>query len=119
MRRLPPLDFLLGVCSRMALLSDGLVADAVSQRYLLPDEVFHSNREDPRIDARDHVAVRFRSRPEGTHAFTLGMQKFSLPEYEITALDPSETESAARFMLVIAQTVLVGNLTRQGMLYGS
>lgn len=115
----PALDFLLGVCSRMALLSDGLVADAVSQRYLLPDQVFHAHRADPRIDARDHVAVRFREKPEGTHAFTLGMQKFSLPEYEITSLNSGETEAAARFMLVIAQTVLQGNLTKPGTLYGA
>jgi len=115
----PALDFLLGVCCRVALLSDGLVADPISQRYLLPHEVFHSNRIDPRIDARDHVSVRFRSRPEGLHAFTLGMQKFALPEYEITGLADADADSAARFLLVIAQTTLTGNLCKEGSLYGS
>jgi hypothetical protein len=115
----PALDFLLGVCSRLAYLSDGLVADPISQRYMLPNEVFHPNRSDPRIDARDHVSVRFRVRPEGIHAFTLGMQKFALPEYEITGLADADSDIAARFLLVIAQTTLLGNLTQQGSLYGS
>ncbi len=115
----PALDFLLGVCTRLAYLSDGLVADPISQRYLLPHEVFHSNRVDPRIDARDHVSVRFRVRPDGLHAFTLGMQKFALPEYEITGLSEQDSDLAARFLLVIAQTSLLGDLAKQGTLYGS
>jgi hypothetical protein len=115
----PSLDFLLGVCSRLAYLSDGLVADPVSQRYLLPDEVFHVNRVDPRIDARDHLSVRFRNRPDGMHAFTLGMQKFALPEYEITGLADSDADAAVRFLLLIAQTTLLGDLTHEGSMYGS
>jgi hypothetical protein len=115
----PALDFLLGVCSRLAFLSDGLVADPISQRYLLPDEVFHSNRVDIRIDARDHISVRFQTRSDGVHAFTLGMQKFALPEYEITGLFEIDKDAANHFLLLIAQTTLLGDLTLQGSQYGS
>ena len=115
----PALDFLLGVCSRLASLSDGVVADPVAQRYLLPHEVFHLDRADPRVDARDHVAIQVQTRPDGIHAFTLGMQKFALPEFEITGLLESETHLAGRFLLLVAQSTLLGNLPDNGSRYGS
>ena len=114
----PALDFLLGLCVRLGALADGVIADPISFRYLLPDQVFHTNRVDPRIDARDHVVVDFKQKPDGIQAFTLGMQKFALPEYEIMGLLDTDRTSAARFLLLICQSVLVGSLTEQGTRYG-
>jgi hypothetical protein len=114
----PALDFLLGVCVRLAVLSDGVIADPISFRYLLPDEVFHRDRIDARIDARDHVIVEFRQKPDGLQAFTLGMQKFALPEYEIMGLLDTDRSAATRFLLLICQSVLLGDLTQTGTRYG-
>jgi hypothetical protein len=107
------LDFQLAVAQRLALLSDGVVADPIAQRYLLPEQVFHE-RTDPRIDSRDHVAIGFRDRKEGIEAYTLGMQKFVLPELQITSLLPEEREAAARFLLVACQSELLGNVIEPG-----
>jgi len=115
----PALDFVLGVTSRLAALTDGVVADPIAQRYLLPEHVFNTPRVDPRVDARDHIAVRFRTRPEGVHGYTLGMQKFALPEYEITGLTDADETVAERFMLTIAQSVLQGDLTKPGDQFGA
>lgn len=108
------LDFHLSLAQRLASLTDGVVADPVGQRYLLPEQVFHNDRIDPRVDARDHVTVQTRTLPNGVHAYTLGLRKFELPELEITGLLPDESQTAARFLLVAAQTQLLGQLIRPG-----
>ncbi len=115
----PALDFLLGVCTRMAYLTDGVVADAICERYLLPEDVIHRDRVDPLLDVRDHVSVGFRLRPDGLHAFTLGMQKFVLPEFEMTNLFDEDQELAQRFLLVLCQSVLLGDLLKSGERIGS
>jgi hypothetical protein len=114
----PAMDFFLGLASRMASLADGVVADPVSQRYRLPNEVFVRDRLDPRIDARDHVSVKYRVRPDGVHAYTLGMQKFNLHEYEVHGLFDGEEGIAEAFLLAIAQRVLTGDLTKAGDRFG-
>lgn len=113
------LDFLLGVSARLAQLGDGVVADPISRRYMLPQGVFHPGRTDPRIDARDHVSVNFRVRKDGLHAYTLGLQKFNLPEHEILNLLDSDQRLAAAFLTGVAQKILQGDLTRSGDLFGS
>lgn len=112
------LDFFLGIAARIADLGDGVVGDSIGQRYLLPNEVFHRDRLDPKIDARDHVTVHFRMRPDGIHGYTLGMQKFAMPEYEVFNLLPEDPTLAGKFMTAIAQRVLMGDITREGDLFG-
>jgi len=53
-------------------------------------------------------------RPDGMHAFTLGLQKLSLPELEITGLDPAVARLAGEFLLSVAQGVLQGRLITSG-----
>jgi hypothetical protein len=77
------------------------------------------DRSNPLIDSRDHVDVKFESRPDGLHAYTLGMQKFALPEYEILNLLEEDQASAERFLLTLCQSVLLGDLTKQGDQFGS
>jgi hypothetical protein len=115
----PALDFLLGILQRISVLAEGVVADPICQRYRLPEETIQPVRVDPRVDARDHVTVKFRQRPEGIHAYTLGMQKFGLPEFEITGLFPLDQDLAARFLIVLTQSVLIGALAKPGERYGS
>lgn len=115
----PAADFLLKVAARLAELSDGVVGDSIAQRYLLPEAVFHQPRLDPRIDARDHVVADFVLKPDGLHAFTRGLQKFALPELEILSVGESDQEIAARFLLVLSQTILLGDLVKNGERFGS
>jgi hypothetical protein len=115
----PALDFFLGIAARIAMLAEGVVADAISLRYLLPEEVFHSNRMDPGIDARDHVTVGLRERPDGIHAYTLGLRKFNQPEHEILNLFEADQGLAKAFLLAVTQKVLLGDITRQGDQFGA
>jgi len=113
------LDMFLALAKRVAELSEGVVGDALCRRYMLPGDVIHPHRLDPRIDARDHVVVQFRARPDGIHAYTLGMHKFSLHEYEIHNLFEEDQVAAQTFLLALAQRVLIGDVTKEGDRFGS
>lgn len=115
----PALDFLLGVTARLAMLAEGVVADPLAQRYRLPHETFRADRLDPRIDARDHIAVHSRPDAAGEQVYTLGMRKFNLPEYEIFGVVPDDLELAGRFLIALSQRVLTGDLTKPGERFGA
>lgn len=115
----PALDFLLGIVVRLGLLAEGVVADPISRRYRLPELVVARDRVDPRVDARDHVGIQFRPEGAKVHAFTLGMQKFGLQEYEMQAIEPGDEELAGRFLIAVCQRVLLGDLTRSGERFGA
>lgn len=110
----PALDFLQGVCKRLAELCDGAIADPLSELYILPEHLIRNPRVDPRIDAREHVAVHFQKKPDGLWACTLGMQKFALHEFEIQGLEPAMSAQAEALLLSICQTMLVGHLIDVG-----
>ena len=113
------LDFFLGIAARMALLTDGVVADSISQRYLLPERVFSNPRIDPLVDVREHVEVKFEQRSDGLHGYSLGMQKFALPEYEILNMMDEDQALADKFILALCQSVLKGDLTKTGDRFGA
>jgi len=115
----PALDFFLGVAVRLANLSEGVVADSICERYRLPEEVFETKRIHPLVDVREHIAVKFAKKSDGIHAYTLGMQKFALPEYEIGSLFESDQIHARRFLLTLCQNVLIGDLTQIGDRFGA
>jgi hypothetical protein len=104
--------------ARFGQLSDGVVADPVSRRYLLPSQVRVTPRADPKVDARELVSVQFRLLPTGLHAYTLGLQKFGMPEFEIIGLTDSDQGRAQSYLLTLAQTVLVTGPAQVGMAYG-
>lgn len=114
----PALDFLLSTSRRLAELSEGVVADPIARRYALPHGVASPGRADPRVDARDHVATHFRARPDGIHAFTLGLQKFALPELELPGLMHGDEPAAGRFLVVLSQRALLGNPIQSGDRFG-
>ncbi|MDR3691382.1 MAG: hypothetical protein P4L46_18525 [Fimbriimonas sp.] len=115
----PALDFFLGVAVRLATLTEGVIADSICERYRLPENVIETKRIHPLVDVREHVAVRFATKPDGIHAYTLGMQKFAMPEYEISGLFDEDSNGAERFLLTVCQTVLVGDVTKLGDRFGS
>ncbi len=115
----PSVDFLLQIAVRMGVLCDGVVADPVSRRYLLPQHVIQFPRVDPRIDAREHVFVHHLSGEGGITAYTLGMQKFDLPELQIDNLNSESLPDATRFLMALSQTSLVGGFLKPGEKYGA
>jgi hypothetical protein len=110
----PALDFLLGVVSRLGSLTEGAIADPISQRYLLPDQLFARPRANPLVDAREHVAIVLRGAPAGLHLFTKGLQKFALPEIEINSVAPGAGAKAQALLFGLAQRDLEGKLVQPG-----
>ena len=114
----PALLFLLSVCARLASLAEGVIADPISERYCLPEDALHPTLGDPPIDVRDLVVVKVSGTDSGLTAFTLGMQKLSLPEFEILGLTEAGEEDAVRFLLGLCQWVLRGHLVQPGVKVG-
>lgn len=115
----PAVKFMLSLSSRLAALTDGVVADSISRRYLFPEKVFHVPTSNDKIDARDVVAISYRVRPDGIHCFTLGMQKFALPEVELYGIEDHAHDLASVFLLGLCQTALLGKLLETGAKAGS
>jgi hypothetical protein len=110
----PAVRFLLRIARRFAELTEGVIADPISQRYALPQDVLLYGTTDFQTDVRDVVTVRFRDRPDGLHCFTLGMQKFGLPEIEILGCDKNVEPLATRLLLGACQSALRGKPLRDG-----
>ncbi|RYG26656.1 hypothetical protein EON82_02515 [bacterium] len=115
----PAIDFLLDVAGRLAHLSDGAVADPLSRRYLLPHELRQRVRLDPKVDARETVAVDRRGPAGRESAATHGLMKFGMPEFEIENLLPDEVGLAGRFLVACAQSALLGDPPKSGDRYGA
>ncbi len=114
----PALDFFLSVAQRLAELCDGVVADPVSQVYRLPTQVFSTRPEGVPIMAADHVQVKHRPHEGRVHVFTCGLIKFDQPEVEVYGLSEVNTDTAARFLMGLAQAVLLGSRLEPGAVVG-
>lgn len=117
----PALDFMLAGVARLADLSDGVVGDSISERYLMPEQVFSRRRtiQSLPVYAEEHVDVKFRLKPEGMQAHTLGMQKFAMPELEINGLQEGEERPATTGLLWLAQQQLLGTKVQEGYQVGA
>lgn len=104
----PALDFLLDIAQRLGAKTEGVIADPLSQRYSLPEELRAPNPPNAAIDARNFVRAATMPRENGIHAFTLGLSKFALPELEIYGLLPGQETPAQRLLIAISQTILQG-----------
>lgn len=114
----PSLDFLLAACERLASVVGGVVADPISRRYRRPGSLFVAPRADDRVDAREHVAVHSSIDGTGISYFTLGLQKFGMPEFELRELGFEDSLRATSVLVAMAQTVLVAGPTREGQSFG-
>jgi hypothetical protein len=110
----PALDFILGLVIRLAKLSEGVIADAIAEKYMLPEDAIPAVRLDPKVDAREHIAPGFFVASDGGHAYTKGLRKFALPELEMPGLLASDEVDAAKFLLVLSQLILLGDLAEPG-----
>lgn len=115
----PALDFLLAVARRIGELTDGIIADPISQTYKLPGDLISPRSEQEQFAAQDHVAVKARSQESGLYCHTLGLQKFGLPEFEIAGVPPGTADVAARFLLGLSKTAMSGVKIEPGETAGS
>ena len=114
----PSLKFLQDVVIRLGHLTDGVIADPLSNRYLLPNEVRMPGLVGAKVNALEHVSVEEYASAQGLSVFTMGMRKFALPEYELSGLRPESSRVAHRFLATLAQSTLEGNLVTPGMRLG-
>jgi hypothetical protein len=110
----PALDFFLSLAQRLAVLTDGVVADPVSQVYRLPSQVFSHRPAGEPIAAADHVQVHHREHEGALHVYTLGLVKFDHPEVEMYGIRQETKEAAYRFLVGLAQSVLKGTRLEPG-----
>jgi len=114
----PSLDFLLGLSIRMAALTDGVVADPLAERYMLPSDVRHPRTSNAPIWAADHVAIGSRLTPQGLNIYTKGMRKFAQPELEVNTIEEPLFKAAGTLLLSLAQTQLMGTPIQPGAIVG-
>lgn len=114
----PALDFILGIATRLGNFTQAVIADPISERYLLPQELMMNPRTDPLVDAREHVFVH--RRPEGVkwHLYTKGLSKFVQPELELYGVEPNDQDLAAKFLMSACQGVLQGFPIQNGSTVG-
>lgn len=101
----PALDFFLLAARRLADLTEGVVADPICQRYLLPSEVIKVPRTSPEFDVSEHIKV-----VSGEVTHTLGLMKFALPELSIGSSHPL----AETFLLRLCDRILHGKILSAG-----
>lgn len=109
----PSLDFLLAIASRLGVLTEGVVADPLGQTYRLPERVPLPDSRHP-VDTRNYVTIG----TEEGYVWTMGMQKFALPEFEIEVAAGDEP-LAGEFLLGLCQGVLVNGPLEPGVKVGS
>lgn len=114
----PATHFLLDLAVRLGQLTEGLVCDPICMRYGLPTD-FIRPMANSGIPTELFVVARSRTKVTGLHAFTLGLQKFLLPELEIEGLQPANEQASHTFLLSAAQAMLSGNILQEGSSVGS
>jgi hypothetical protein len=114
----PSMSFLMDLSKRFAQTTDGVVADPICRRYFLPEEIIPDPNHGE-IDSVLHLAVS--TQPEGPNirAYTLGLQKFGLPEFEVAELEESQGPMAEAFLLSLGQSHLNGRIAGIGDRVGS
>ena len=110
----PALDFFLRIARRLAEITDGIVADPISERYLLPEQVFVNSRVDALVDAREHVFIHSRPHDGSLNVYTKGLIKIGQPEMELSGVPLDSYDQAGRLLMSAAQGVFMGFLVQSG-----
>lgn len=116
----PSLEFFWKFAARLAELGEGVVADPMSERYLLPHQVYHdpNKAKGLPIDLADLLEVKRIVNGSNLHVYTLGLQKLNLPEFEICGLRDQDEKPAVMFLYGLCQTVLKGHKVSPGDMVG-
>lgn len=110
----PALDLILTLAKRCGTMTDAVIADPLSERYLLPDQLFMIPRLDPVVDCREHIFVH---EAKG-RIYTKGMSKILQSELLIEDCPESLRQIAGGFLITIAQTVFMGHPVAKGQKIG-
>lgn len=111
----PAVGLLLDVVRRAATLTEGMVGDPVSRRYIHPD---HVPAVSGSLPADALVAIHSRTQPEGHSVCTLGMAKIAQPEFELTGVDEPQLVAAGNLLLGAAQRVIDKGPVELGDVFG-
>lgn len=114
----PAVRLLYETSARLAELTGGLVADPICQVYNLPEQVVSPLGEQP-FAVQDFVKIHSTKQLPTAGMFTLGLQKFNLPELEINGINEEQAPAAARLILGVGQTILKGQTLEPGASVGS
>lgn len=108
----PAVGFIYSVADRVATLTEGVIADAGCRRYLLPQGMPWSD------GAARAVEVGSRLTGGCYHAFTLGMAKFGLPEFEMTGVGARHVSTAEAVLRGAVQSRFGGTDMAPGSIVG-
>ncbi|MCA0359677.1 MAG: hypothetical protein LCH41_01350 [Armatimonadetes bacterium] len=108
---LPAVEFLHQAADRLAVLTDGAIADPMSRRYVHPGQFAPASIE-------TMVPIGRRDVGEGVNVFTMGLQKFDLPEVELT-VDPPQADLAEWFLGGVIEGILKGQPLELGQFMGN
>lgn len=108
------LDFLLAVCERLGELTQGVIADPLSETYKLPAALRAADSASP-VDSRNFVNVKM----DRESIYTRGMQKFALPEFEINGITGADEALGAEFLYGLCQMVLLRGPVEPGARVGA
>lgn len=111
------LSFLLKCSQRLAAMTNGIVADPISETYKLPQEVLTPTTGE--TDVRDVIRVWSRPKEDGLTVFTMGMRKFALPELELGAVPPTQETVSHQLLYGLCKAALSGKLYQLGGRVGS
>lgn len=104
----PSVRFFLDVASRIAELSNGVIADPLAEVYRDPKEFRLPGRLDPRLDFREIGSIKAVALSDGLWISTRGLAKFNLPEFEMFGIPMDLRDGAARMLIAAAQQTLLG-----------
>jgi hypothetical protein len=111
----PAVEFLLELVNRLGLLVNGVVADPICQRYIDPVKVFVQPRSSTQVNVIEHVVIMKRAYASGVAWYTLGLQKFALPEFEIVTTAGVSEAVITPILVEASQNALQGKSFADGL----
>ena len=113
-RVIPAVRFFLEIADRLAELTNGVVADPISQAYRLPGQIVSATSAKDQLQAQDVVTVKARIDSGKISLFTLGWQKFGLPEIELNDVPEGKCKVGIHLIMSLNQQILNGTLLEVG-----
>ncbi len=110
----PSLDFCAQFCLRFGLLAGAAIADPLSERYLMPENLGRFSSNASFTAAPDYIVVK----SEQGVLETRGLLKFALPELRISGVLADDQMKGQAMLLTVAQTVLDGAPLKVGAVLG-
>lgn len=101
--------FLHACARRLAELTEGVIADPITELYLLPEELRIIDDGTPKVHVEDIVRIVEKPRDHGLWIYSRGMEKLSLPEFEMFEVPAEDAALAHQLLLGLEAGILSGN----------